>query len=352
MPFERPTLPVLTERLLAEFEARLPEASPRRRASNLNVLARTLAGALHSLWGFTQWASLQVFPDTAEAEYLDRWAAVWGVPRAPAVAATAVLTVTGAPGAAIPAGTRWQRPDGSSYQNLAEALLGAAGTVAVAIECENPGAAGSLAVGEACALISPLAGVQSSAKVASVGLSGTDRETDASLRTRLISRIQQAPHGGARHDYVNWALEIPGITRAWVKPHWLGEGSVGVFVMRDNDTDSPIPGAAELQAVQDYLDERAPITARPMALAPTAIPLDLTIKLTPDLDSVRRSVLDNLQALVRDAVAPGSTLYVSQIREAISRAAGETSHQLLVPAADITVHSWQILTLGNITWSA
>ncbi|KAL6953375.1 hypothetical protein U1Q18_052069 [Sarracenia purpurea var. burkii] len=74
-------------------------------ASVLSVLARVFAGAAHLHWGFLEWIARQVFPDTAEAEYLERWAAVYGIYRTPATYASAEVQVSGTNGTVLPAGT-------------------------------------------------------------------------------------------------------------------------------------------------------------------------------------------------------------------------------------------------------
>ena len=62
---------------------------------------------------------------------------------------------------------------------------------------------------------------------------GSDAETDESLRARVLRRIQKPPQGGAGYDYVAWALEVPGVTRAWVYPAEMGLGTVTVRFVRD-----------------------------------------------------------------------------------------------------------------------
>lgn len=70
MPFERPNLQTLIDRIDADLESRLSTSQLRR--SNAKVYARVLAGVSHELHGFIEFLSRQLFFDTAEAEYLDR----------------------------------------------------------------------------------------------------------------------------------------------------------------------------------------------------------------------------------------------------------------------------------------
>jgi uncharacterized phage protein gp47/JayE len=194
-------------------------------------------------------------------------------------------------------------------------------------------------------------GVASAALVAAPGLTqGADAESDDALRLRLLARIRQPPMGGSASDYVAWALQVPGVTRAWVYPLENGVGTVTVRFVRDNDVDF-IPDAGAVTAVQEYIDARRPVTAQVTVLAPTAAPLDLTIALTPDTAAVRAAVTGELQDLLRRDAKPGGTILISRIREAISVSAGETNHVLSAPTADVTHLAGEMPTLGTITWA-
>lgn len=179
---------------------------------------------------------------------------------------------------------------------------------------------------------------------------GTDQEDDASLRARLRARIQQPPHGGALYDYVNWALEVPGVTRAWAYASELGLGTVTLRFVRDDDTPSIIPDAGEVDAVQDYVDFRRPVTAALTVVAPEPVELDFTIEVFPDTAEVKASVEAELVDLLRREAIPAGTILISRIREAISIAAGEENYVMSSPSADITHTINQIAVMGEITW--
>lgn len=350
MPFSRPALSDLIERAVQDIETRLPGTDARLRRSNLNVLARTHSGAVHGLYGYLDWISRQVLPDTADAEILERWASIWGVTRKAASFAAGPVTLTGTTGTVVPAGTVLAAADGQEFETDAEVVL-ASGTATAQVTALAAGQAGNLADGTALSLVSPIAGLNSQATVASGGLvSGADAETDTALRARLLARIQTPPQGGAEADYIAWALEVPGVTRAWVYPAELGLGTVTVRFVRDDDA-SIIPDAAEVTAVQGYIDALRPVTAEVTVVAPVAVPLDLTIALTPNTSAVQAAVQAELEDLLRREAEPGGTILISHIREAISLAAGETNHVLTVPAADVTHTTGQIATLGTITWA-
>ena len=348
--YSRPALATLIARITSDIEARLPGAEARLRRSNLAVLARVLSGATHGLYGYINWVSLQVLPDSAETTILERWAAIWGLTRIPAGFASGTVLLTGTDDSPIAAGTSLQRADGYTYLTTAPATI-ASGVAAVPISAAVSGSASTLASGNTLTLVTSVAGVSSTATVSGDALvSGADAETDDALRARLLARIQQAPQGGCAADYIEWAKEVAGVTRAWVYPHWLGVGNVGVVFVRDNDSDGPIPSDTEVATVQAYIAPKAPVTATVIAFAPTPVTFNPSIKLTPDTTDVRAAVVANLQQLLATEAVPGGTLALSQINEVISLAPGEISHDMTLPAADVTVRQEEILVWGTPTW--
>jgi len=349
MSFSRPDLPTLINRAEADIETRLPGADARLRRSNLNVLARVHSGAAHGLYGYLEWIARQVIIDTADGDMLERHASIWGVERKAASPAVGNVTVTGTNGAIVPADSTLARSDGAQYTTDAEATI-AGGTATIAVTAVEGGQAGNASAASSLSFDTPIAGVSATATVASGGLTGgADIETDDDLRARLLARIQAPPHGGAQHDYVAWALEVPGVTRAWVYPAELGLGTVTVRFVRDDDA-SPIPDAGEVAAVQAHIDSVRPVTADVTVVAPIAVPLNFTIDLTPDTAAIRAAVEAELRDLLLRESEPGATILLSHIREAISLASGENDHILSVPAANVTHAVGEMATFGTITW--
>lgn len=347
MPFNRPTLQTLVDRARNDLLARLAADDVLRRA-DAEVYARVIAAASHTLHGFIDYLARQILPDTADEDYLERWASIWGVTRTAAAAASGTASFATSVGAVIPAGAVLTAFDGQEYEVTAGGTATGA-TLDLPVQALIAGAAGNRTAGQSLSLVSPIAGVQSSATASELS-GGANTESDNALRARLLARIQRPPHGGAAHDYVAWALEVAGVTRAWVYPGELGDGTVTVRFVRDDDAD-PIPDAAEVAAVQAHIDSVAPVTAGVTVVAPIDDPVALEIQLTPDTSVVRAAVLAELDDLFRRDAEPGGTIYLSRLREAISIAAGETHHVLVSPVADQVSATGYIPSLGAVTWS-
>ena len=346
MTFARPTLSELVERARGDIDARLPGADARLRHSVLDVLARTHAGAAAGLYGYLDWLSRQLMPDTAEGEQLARWAAIWGVRRKAAVAAEASATATGVNGTAIPAGTELQRSDGARYAVVTAAEI-AAGTATLSLVALEAGALGDLIPAARLTFTSPVAGVGAVAVVTTPGTAGSDEESDTDLLARLLDRIQQPPQGGTANDYVQWALAQPGVTRAWAYGGWLGLGTVGVTFVMDGRVDI-LPDPTDVEAVRAALDLLRPVTADLTVFAPAAVPVDFVIRITPDNPAVRAAIAAELADLLAREAEPGGTLYRSRIGEAVSLAAGEYRHEVVLPAGDISAGPGELLVLDEV----
>ncbi|PHM20928.1 MAG: baseplate J protein [Curvibacter sp. PD_MW3] len=346
--YSRPTLAQIIERVRTDVLTRLSTDDVLRR-SDAEVYARVIGAVTHGLYGFIDWLSNQLIYDTAEREYLERWASIWGITREAAAAATGSVTFTKQAGAVIPAGALLQALDGVQYVTTADATESSPTSATAPVAAVVPAAAGNRAMGQTLTLVSPIAGVQPGALAAAL-VGGADEESDESLRASLLRRIQQPPQGGAADDYVTWALEVPGVTRAWVYPGELGVGTVVVRFVRDNDV-SPIPDSGEVAAVQAYIDARRPVTAQVTVVAPVAVPLNFSISgLVPDTPTVRAAVEAELADLLLRTAQPGGTILLSHIRAAISAAAGESDYTLVSPTGSVTNTVGNMSTMGTVSW--
>lgn len=317
----------------------------------LGIIARAEAGAVHMLYGYLDWVARNALPDTADTDLLDRWAVIWGITRKAATYSSGSVTFTGTSGSVIPSGTLIQRADGVQYETTAEGTL-ASGTVTVTVEAVEAGEDGDLDASSAIFILSPISGVTSQGAVDSSGITGgTDIETDARLRERLLERIQTPPQGGSEADYIAWAKEVSGVTRVWVTPNSMGAGTVGVQFVTDDDADSIIPDSAIVTEVQEYLDSLRPVTAEVYVTAPTAVALDMSISISPNTSAVQAAITAEIEDLLTRDAEPGGTILLSRLREAVSIAAGETDNEITIPAADVTHSAGEIAVIGTITFS-
>jgi uncharacterized phage protein gp47/JayE len=362
MAFNRPTLQALIERVDGEIRSGLGLVTLLRR-SFLSVLARVMAGLSHTVLGFIAYIEKQAFPDTAEGEYLIRWAAIWGVLQKPATYAKFQCAVTGTAGITIPINTTFRRTDGVEYLTEAAVTLTGLNDKIILIAV-LAGTTGEVAVLDQINILSPIAGLDSTAVVDLIIIEPEDIELLESLRARLVDRIQNPPSGGAPTDYIQWALSVAGITRAWVGPQALGPGTVVVYVVNDND--SPItPLTPKLIEVADYIETVRPVTANVSVVAPVLLPIDMTIQIKPNNAATQTAITTELNDLIyREAALSGAykspgvlhtgKILLSRINEAISIALGEDDHNITLingaAPASVTPATGQLVVLGTITW--
>ena len=344
MPFETPSLPVLIKRTQSDL------ASDSLRQSDAQVLARTLSGAAFGLYGYLDWIAEQILPDTADESTLERIAALrLNQARKAAVAASGTVSFTAAAGAVLDVDTVLQSSDGRSFKVTAAGTTHA-GLNPATVQAIDAGTLGNADAGLSLIAVQPLQGIGSTFTVLAPGLTGgVARETLESLRARVIRSYRVIPQGGSAQDYETWSLEVPGITRAWCRGNYLGPGTVGVFVMRDDDP-QPIPNAAQLAQVQAHIEPLRPVTADVYVLAPVMKPVVYQLRLTPDTSAVRAAVEAQLRDLHNREAGLGDSLLLTHIAEAISTATGETDHTLTSPLADVTAATNQLLVFGGITW--
>lgn len=362
MPFTRPKLSEIVDRIDSDFLSRITDSGLLLRRSVLNIIARVYAGAVHLLYGFLDFQSKQLFATTADSTGLDIIGNEFGIARDSASKAIGGGTSTGTNGITAPAGSVLISGDGNRYLTDADATI-ETGSTLLTYTAETANSDSNDIAGITLTFVNPIAGINTNVTVDSSGITdGDDAETDDDYRERILQRKRQAPHGGAEFDYEVWAKEVAGVTRAWSLPLFNGIGTIGLTFVRDNDT-SIIPSASELTEVEDYIishDDPAtgkqvgiPVTAQPglFVFAPTELEVDFEIQIDPNSASVQNSVTNELIDLILRDGGAGQTLRLSRISEAISLATGEIRHVLDSPVADVTATTQQVHVLGTITFT-
>jgi uncharacterized phage protein gp47/JayE len=354
MPFARPSLGDIRRRVADDLVNKLPGADTRLRVNNLRAFSEVEAGTTHLLYGRLDWSFRQLFPDTAEQEFLDRWASIWGVQRLPAAPAFGSATWAAQLSARIEAGAIIERADNVRYITR-DGGSESGGLITIDIEAETLGAIGNAETGTQLNLMTTFAGVAVQGTVDAPGLAGgADQQTDQALLQALLMRIQMPPHGGAAFDYVRWALEVPGVTRAWCYPVEMGAGTVTVRFMMDDvraDNDG-IPTPADVEIVAAYIDVRRPVTAQVYVVAPIAFPVNVVITaLAPDTPAIRTEIEQNLRSMLLLEAEPSQPIYLSQWSTAIGITAGVDHFVLTAPTVQSDPGVGGIVVLGTVSYA-
>lgn len=295
------------------------------------VRASAVAAAVESLHQHVWWLSRQRFPDTADVEFMEREASLYGLTRKPAAVATGTVTISGVAGTAVSAGLQMQSAEGLLYELTANASVGGGGTVDVPLWALVAGTSGNVAPGTALTLTTPVPGITSATVVSLAG--GAEAETDAELLARLLAVMRGAAAGGNAADYQRWALEVPGVSHAFVFGARRGPGTVDVAIMAP----SGLPAPGLITQVTDYIDQVRPVTADLLVLQPDLVTVSVTA--TVVLSGV---TLVSAQAAAEAAIAaymstltPGDTVYRSRLIAAIQDLSGVVAVDLTAPAANV-----------------
>lgn len=347
--FQRPTLAENISLLRNDLFARLDVSDTLRRMDE-DVRAKVYAAALHTVYGYIDYLAMNMLPDLCDEEWLYRHAAMKRCPRKPPTAASGFMRWDGvANGIKVVSGSIIQRDDLVQYTVTADATS-AGGVLRAPMICNTPGVVGEIDDGVALYLVTPVNGLPSAGVADSVS-GGFDIEELETWRARVLERYYWVPMGGADGDYVVWAKEVPGITRAWTYRHWMGTGTVGVMVA-SSDPINPIPDAATVAKVKAYTEPLAPVAGSDLyVFAPVPHSIDFQIRLKPDTPEVRAAVTSELRSfLFRDGY-PDGELDLSRINEAISIATGEHSHVLVTPAANVKIARNELAVLGSLSWT-
>lgn len=371
MPYIRPTLTDLRTQVTQDITAALPGTDPLLRFSSLNIMGTAQAGLANLHFGYLDWIAKQAVPFTATDEFLEGWAGLIKITRIPATSAAGTVTFTGAPGAIIPTGAKLVRGDGVSFTTTGAAAIGVGGTATIAASADPDltgatGAFGNSAVGTVMTLGVAIAGVQSNGGVATAFVGGADLETNSALRTRMLYAYQNQPQGGASADYLRWANQVPGVTRAWCVPNGFGAGTVVVYTMFDltraaqngfpQGTNGVATGEPRATAatgdqllIANYLLPLQPVTALVYSVAPTANPIAFTIKGIPVASRV--AVSGAITGVFAIDGAPGGLIPLAHVWSAIAAVSGVNDFVITSPAVDIANGAGQMPTLGAVTWT-
>lgn len=370
MPYARPTLGQLYDRISATFRARFPGADTNLRFSPDRAIQAVIAASTDEDLAYLDWQAKQLFPFQADTEYLERWAAFKGINRKPSTAGFGNLTLTGTPGYTAPAGTQLQTDDGSVTVALSiDTVLGEDGTAEAMAQAQGGGAGTNIGVGTRLTFIGTPAGFADTAFVATTFAGGADAESDAQLRLRTARAYAQPSFGGNENDWQRAALAVLGVTRIFTSPATPTPGAVTIWPLFDGVRPNGIPagtdawyrpgtgpsagigGDGDQRVVLDALLATRPICAHVYVSALATHAINVTIaNLANDTPALRAAIDRELDSMYQRRATPGGKIWRSWISEAISRAAGENSHDLNLPAGDTAIAAGTIAIRGAMNY--
>lgn len=275
------------ENILDDMLERVPNDIDKREGSIIyDALAPCAYHLAETYYRLSNYVDL-FFVGTAVGEFLDRKAADYGLTRKPATKAMRKIVTTGQ----VDIGTRWGLED-TTYIIIEKEL-----DTEYKAECEQYGEIGNAYTGTLNS-IDNVSGV--TATLADIIVSGEEEESDDNLRTRIYNQIRRPSTSGNKDNYVQWALEVPGVGKAKAIPLWDGPGTVKVLII---DSNMEVDETLE-QVVYDHIESVRPIGAAVTVDSPSELNIDVTAKVdisvAYDLEAVEEAFIQALEEYRKD----------------------------------------------------
>jgi uncharacterized phage protein gp47/JayE len=352
----------------------LPNADGFLRRAVLRVLAWVQAGLAYLHYGYLDWISLQSTPFTSTGEYLEGWAALAPTPvlREAPTFASGPASWPGVVNTPLPGGTVCSRSDGVQYATAADATVGGGGSVAVTVVALVAGSNGNTDSGTPLELGVSIGGINATGAATAEITGGADLEMDGPMQVRMLESYAAPPHGGNMTDFVTWALQVTGVTRAWCAPWIAGAGTVTVYFMMDvseaayDGFPQGTNGAAALEtrdtaatgdqlAVANFLYALRAVTTLVYAVAPQASTQAFTLAGLSGISTAQQALVSAaLTTLLVQKDSPLATTSIEQsdCAAAITAIGGLPSFAITTPSTwPITSAAGHLFTLGTVTYS-
>ena len=350
-----PTPAALAQRFVSALAAQQFTASDGTTVTLDATAPATLESALAILSGLSDYEIylylrdqlLELMVTTAtENGLLPQHAAIWGCPRLAATAAVGNFVVAASAPGSLPSGTLITVDGSVQWATTAACTIVTGGAATVPVVATTAGVAGNLPANSGATLVSPVAGVQTVVSDQDGIAGGAPIEAVESWRARIIASIREPGETGTAADYVKWATD-GGAAFVSVVPIVNGAGAIAIFIMMAGGV---VPTPAQVAVVQNLIDTKRPLCAKPVVYAGEIAVQDMSITLRPDSTTARTQVTSALQKFFLGA-GLGATLYRDAIASTIASVAGY-SNDLSIPAGDTTLQANQMAQLGTITWGA
>ena len=220
------------------------------------ILLRLMAGEVYSLEAYADWLKAAMFVSSAHGEALDHHAAQRGLERKTGSKASGTVRVSvDVPleyDVVIPQGTVFTTSDGQLYyESVSQAsILSGTGSTFVEVNARYSGGRYNVAADTVTTVVTYFSsGISVTNSSAFTG--GSDDETDAQLRERLISSFSKLSNGLNYAYYKKLAESVDGVYSANFSEIQQGSRTMNVYVAgkgaaADNST------IAEVQSLMNY----------------------------------------------------------------------------------------------------
>ena len=211
-----PTTAEIAAQNVTNFETRIGQTIPANDRAFFRVLAALEAGLFTSHYKFAADRMLQNLALTASDKDLDRIGVNYRVYRKAAVAWVGTIDQPATNGTTIPITVDYVSDASGIRYIVNAAAVAAGGSATVSVTSTEPGENGSLSASDTLTIGRQIAGITSTTATFDAEVTaGTDRESDAEYRRRILQEIRTVGGGGNSADYRTWAEVVTGVARVF-----------------------------------------------------------------------------------------------------------------------------------------
>lgn len=309
-----------------------------------------------------------IFPKWTNV-FLDEHAQMRGIARKPAEYASALLNITGTPGANLPQGFLFSTAAGLDSAGILFSLdepqtIPETGQLTCQATATEAGSRGNVAAETILLMVKPLKGITGVQNPAP-SYGGFEQESDASLRQRILDydQSQGLSFVGNIADYKRWALETAGVGSVKVVP---ADDDTGLVTLIVTDLNGGPAGAEVCSSVYDHImrphspeDRLAPINAFLSVVPPETVEIQVSAQISLEngytLDGVRNAFLLSARAYFKSAEAEKEIKY-SEIGAALIQTDGVADYQKLLLNGDtknipIGIYAMPVILSGGVVFT-
>ncbi|WP_028328671.1 baseplate J/gp47 family protein [Brachyspira alvinipulli] len=345
------SLEQLKLKILNQYYSELNPLENTPKYNLVKVIANVEAGIQYSLLGDIEFLKKQIFPDTAEKDFLR---AHWAdrVPPLYAEVASGSILVKGIAGVSIPSGSVFRSEQGNNYFMTKTYIIAENGSVEIEVQAENAGTSYNLKSESKLKLASNLiANVESEAVVQRDIAGGTDGETDEAYLIRVLNYIKGNSNGG-NGDFADEALNSSSeVSKAFEFRNFNVFGALLVVVIGGN-ADTGFMKVSNIDKVQEHIEKKYPYTIFTVK-TPEIITVNITIELKREEDTVgiREMITSTIKEYFNKRVKPDMEIKEALIKNLIVDDINVTEANVEIEGGDKYYNQLEYAVLGTITWN-
>lgn len=323
-------------------------------ASDIGIRIRVLAGELYNLQSNIQWLKQQVFPQTAQGEYLDYHAQLRGLQRKEAVKAKGTvyfsLTQNAVAKVEIPKGTIVSTTGSSpvSFETTEYCCIDvgkrAVSVSAVALE---GGTSGNVISGSVTAIVTMTVENLSVTNMSGFQM-GADAETDSALRVRIINSLKYIDNGTNIAYYRNLAKTISGVECVNVVPKRDGSNIVNIYICgREQKVSQPIVDEAS-QLISKQREINVDVRVKAAELCQCVIEISVKLADGYSINDVKLQLTEKIKELL-SMYEVGQSLKSDVLSDLLYHQEGILQYQILPASTGLTVKENEKIVLNSIS---